>query len=178
MILGDDIFTIDHVLDPAECQEMRRLADEIGFTEAPITTAVGFVMMPEVRNNTRVMLDDRARAKWLWERVGPHLPPRPEGQRAVGVNERFRFYRYEPGQHFDWHRDGAFRRSHLEWSTLTLIVYLNEDYEGGRTELADIGPIEPRVGRAIVFPHRILHRGAPVERGTKVVMRTDVMVRR
>jgi saccharopine dehydrogenase (NAD+, L-lysine-forming) len=33
------------------------------------------------------------------------------GRRPVGVNERFRCYRYEPGQRFAPHYDGAYQRS-------------------------------------------------------------------
>lgn len=37
--------------------------------------------------------------------------------------------------------------------------------------------VQPEAGKALVFPHRILHRGAPVADGRKYVMRTDVMCR-
>ena len=33
---------------------------------------------------------------------------------TTGLNERWRFYRYDPGQQFDWHFDGAYERSPLE----------------------------------------------------------------
>ena len=37
-------------------------------------------------------------------------PETIEGWRAVGVNERLRFYRYDPGQQFDWHTDLSWTR--------------------------------------------------------------------
>lgn len=91
------------------------------------------------------------------------------------LNERFRIYRYTEGQRFAWHRDGSFRRSTDEESYYTLMVYLNEGFEGGRTEFADHAVVEPATGRALVFYHPLLHQGAPVVRGTKYVLRTDVM---
>ena len=54
---------------------------------------------------------------------------------ASGVNERLRFYRYEIGQQFDWHYDGAFERPDGECGKLTFMIYLNDDFEGGQTFL-------------------------------------------
>lgn len=44
------------------------------------------------------------------------------------------------------------------------MIYLNEGYEGGRTELED-HVIEPEVGRGLVFCHPIRHQGAEVRTG-------------
>jgi hypothetical protein len=66
------------------------------------------------------------------------------------------------------------------------MIYLMGDVAGGATEfnmrleggVRDDDPIvrvQPQAGMALVFPHRILHRGAPVADGRKYVMRTDVM---
>ncbi len=170
-------FTIHGVLSDDECEALVREAEAIGFTDAPITTAIGFVMRPDIRNNTRVILDDRPRAQRLWERVAPRIPTVHRHATVVGLNERFRFYRYREGQYFEWHRDGAFRRNAEESSMLTLLVYLNDDYLGGHTEFGDFQAAEPRRGMVLVFEHGLRHRGAPVLRGTKYVLRTDVMVR-
>lgn len=175
---GPGVFTIDGLLDDAECQALVADTEAIGYADAPITTAWGFAHMPEVRNNTRVMVDDHERARWLWSRVDAWIPARQARWRAVGLNERFRYYRYHPGQYFQWHHDGCYQRSLRERSTLTLIVYLNDDFEGGHTEFVHVGPIAPRRGMALVFEHGLRHRGAPVHEGTKYVMRTDVMYRR
>ena len=47
---------------------------------------------------------------------------------AVGLNERFRFYRYGAGEYFSWHYDGSYYRNDLERSLLTLMVYLDEGF--------------------------------------------------
>src|SRR5204863_9682888 len=91
------IFTLEGVLDGAECEALIGFAEGIGFTAAPITTAFGFVMMPEVRDNTPVMLDDHVRAQDLWSRLESVVPKTIDGWQATGLNERFRFYRYDPG---------------------------------------------------------------------------------
>src|SRR5262245_28296148 len=89
------ISTIEDAFTRDECAELIAFAEGIGFTAAPITTASGFVMMPDVRNNTRVMVDDRDRAAALWRRLSPVVPANRGPWAAVGLNERFRFYRYD-----------------------------------------------------------------------------------
>ena len=177
------LFTLDGVLSAADCEALIRQAEQIGFAEAPVTVGPNrFAMMPDLRNNTRVIVDDVAMAGRLWERVREHVPTTLERRTAVGLNERFRFYRYDPGQQFDWHRDGAFHRSADEGSLLTLIFYLNEGCRGGATEFLHVTDeaitIEPRRGAALLFSHPVMHRGAPVIAGRKYVLRTDVMYRR
>lgn len=171
------IVTVSDVLTEPECRDLVELTEQLGYGEAPITTALGFVHAPGVRNNTRVMVDDPARAAWLWERVRPHVPATREGWRVVGLHERLRYYRYEPGQYFKWHMDGAFQRSPTEQSLLTLMVYLNDDVLGGATEFADADRVLPEAGKALMFDHHVLHQGAPVREGRKYVLRTDVMFR-
>jgi hypothetical protein len=75
--------------------------------------------------------------------------------------------------------DGAFVRDAREQSFLTLMVYLNDDFEGGSTDfLAEEIRVKPERGMVLVFDHPLVHQGAPVLRGAKYVMRTDVMYRR
>lgn len=139
--IADAVFTVSDLFTPGECDEYIALAEGIGFAEAPITTFGGPVMRKDVRNNERVMLDDSPRAAVLWERVRPYLGTIPFGDaRPVGVNERLRFYRYDPGQVFRWHRDGYYQRPTGERSRLTYMVYLNDDFERRRDDV-------PRPGR-------------------------------
>lgn len=174
----DNAFTVADVLTADECADFIRFIESEGPREAPITTGYGFVMEPEIRNNTRVMVDDTARAAWLWNRLLAFVPPRVGPWTAVGLNERFRYYRYDPGQYFRWHGDGAFARSQYERSLMTAMVYLNDDFEGGCTEFADFGAVLPQRGMALFFDHPLIHQGAPVTSGRKYVLRTDVMYRR
>ena len=105
------------------------------------------------------------------------------GSTAVGVNERIRFYRYDPGQQFDWHTDGFFRRDELEQSRLTFMVYLNDGFAGGETSFSGDGctprfadfSVTPSTGLALFFTHMLPHKGQPVTEGRKYVLRTDVM---
>jgi predicted 2-oxoglutarate/Fe(II)-dependent dioxygenase YbiX len=184
---ADNVATIAGFLSAAECDDYIRLGEATGFEEAPITTSRGMMMMKDVRNNDRVMIDDPARALALYQRLSDDLAPR--FQRAwtpVAFNERLRLYRYDIGQQFDWHRDGYFQRPNGERSFFTFMVYLNDDFDGGATSFSDDGfgfpggmlRITPAKGMGLLFHHPILHRGDPVTTGRKYVLRTDVMYRR
>ena len=181
--LGDRIRCIQNAFTATECADFLHVAERIGFHEAPITSFDGFVMAPDIRNNTRVIHDDPRLAAALWVRLAPAVPARIDGWSAVGLNERFRFYRYTPGQFFAWHRDGSFRRNEREQSLVTLMIYLDEGFEGGSTDF-DVPQREatirvvPERGAVLLFRHGLRHQGASVVRGVKHVLRTDVMYQR
>lgn len=184
----DDLFVVHDFLAPEECDYYITLTESAGYGDAPITTSSGPVMRKDIRNNDRVMIDDPRTAETVWERLRPFLAERMQFWVPVGLNERFRFYRYDPGQQFDWHFDGAYERAAEERSAFTLMIYLSGGVADGATEfnLRSRGPtqgddpivrVQPEAGTALLFPHRIYHRGAPVAGGRKYVMRTDVMCR-
>jgi 2OG-Fe(II) oxygenase superfamily len=184
----DDLFVVRNFLAPEECEYYITLSESAGYGDAPISTMSGPVLRKDIRNNDRVMIDDPALGELMWERLRPFLPERVGFWLPCGLNERWRFYRYDPGQQFDWHFDGYYERSPLERSAFTFMLYLNGGVAGGATEfnlkthgrVRNDDPmvrVQPDVGMALVFPHKILHRGAPVEDGRKYVMRTDVMCR-
>ena len=172
---GELVFVIHEFLSPPECAEYILLGESIGFTDAPITTMTGFEMRKDIRNNTRVILDDPQLAERLWERAAPWFPPFRERQ-PIGLNERFRFYRYEPGQRFAPHFDGAYERSNGEFSQFSFLIYLNDDFAGGHT-IFHRPPLDvnPKSGSVLAFYHPQLHEGAVLEQGVKYVLRTDVM---
>ena len=175
-----DIFTVSEIVSAQECAEYIALSESIGYTSAPITTSRGFEMRPDIRNNDRVILDDIERSTLLWERIAPHVPASLEGRRAIGINERLRFYRYDPGQQFAPHYDGSYRRPDGEESFLTFMIYLNEGFSGGETRFDLRYPyfdvtVVPKTGMALCFLHYLRHEGAPVINGRKYVLRSDVM---
>lgn len=174
MKVAEGIFTIPKILTADECLEYIAFTEAKGYTAAPITTADGFAMRPDIRNNTRVIVDDPQRADGLWQRVRSEIPMFLQGRQAIGLNERFRFYRYDPGEQFAPHRDGAFRRDNGEISLLTFMVYLSDGFTGGETNFPQTS-ITPELGMALVFEHPIVHEGAAVISGRKYVLRSDVM---
>lgn len=180
---GEHIFVIRDFLTPQECAAFVSQSEQSGYEEATITTAAGFVMNKNVRDNARLILDDPDLAARMWENAEPFVPGRIRDWQAAGFNERFRFYRYDPGQKFSPHWDGRFYRDNGEQSQLTFMIYLNDDFMGGETKFyVENGmprlEVKPERGMALVFVHRQLHEGAPVVQGRKYVLRTDVMYAR
>jgi hypothetical protein len=49
------------------------------------------------------------------------------------INPHFRFCKYDPSGLFLPHYDGIYIKGMNERSILTLMFYLNEDFEGGNT---------------------------------------------
>jgi prolyl 4-hydroxylase len=136
------------------------------------------------------MFDDEALARALFERARSALPETLRGAprttdrdgptwRASGLNERFRGYRYGPGQRFAPHFDGCFARPKDEQSAITFLVYLDGDCEGGETRLLDYRvTVRPTKGLLLMFDHYVLHEGATVTAGVKHALRSDVMYTR
>jgi predicted 2-oxoglutarate/Fe(II)-dependent dioxygenase YbiX len=179
-LAGDRIFVIDEFFSPVECADAIAHSERAGYDDAPLTTLDGPVMDKTVRNNTRVIIDDPAFAGHIWERLRPFVASPMGDWEAIGLNERFRYYRYDIGERFAPHFDGAFQRSASEISALTFMVYLNDGFEGGETIFCwsqEPLVVRPTTGMALLFRHRQLHEGAPVRRGRKYVLRSDVMYR-
>lgn len=175
-------FTLENFLTPEECKAFIDRSEAIGYSESLIRTASGEVMNKDVRDNDRVIFDDQELANSLFERVKQYLPQELDENKEwelFNLNERFRFYRYKDGQQFKQHMDGAFARNENEISKVTMILYLNEDFEGGATRFCLENQYEqPKLGKLLLFRHKILHAGCPVFTGTKYVLRTDVMYKK
>lgn len=175
---GRKLFVISEFLTPAECDAFIERSEQLGYADAPINTSFGPLLRKDVRDNQRLLLDDPDLARGWWERAQGLLVEEWFGWRSVGLNERFRFYRYDPGQRFAPHTDGYFRRDNGEQSQFTFLVYLNDGFDGGATAFHESRaslPVTPERGKALVFYHKQFHEGMPVLRGRKYVLRTDVM---
>jgi hypothetical protein len=104
VFVPDRLFTVSNVLSPEECAEYITLTENIGYTPAGLTVGKDeYMMAPNVRNNDRVILDDEQRAADLWHRIAEYVPTPIDKWTAIGLNERLRFYRYDPGQRFAPH---------------------------------------------------------------------------
>jgi predicted 2-oxoglutarate/Fe(II)-dependent dioxygenase YbiX len=176
---------IDGFLDQSACAVLVHRAEQVGFQAASVTFASGPAMATHIRNNDRVTLDDPALAEALWLRLCVAVPHLPDLQHAIGLNPRFRFYRYDTAQRFKPHRDGTVRLPDGIASRLTVLFYLNDDFVGGETVLMPEGPrpeqagsriaIRPTLGGVLLFSHSTWHEGQAVTEGRKYVLRSDVL---
>jgi len=172
--LTDSIVEIPDFLSPAECAGLVTQSEQLGFTEAGVTTPTGAQLIKGIRNNYRLEYPDLDLAAALWRRVRPLLPAEADGATAIGLYEQFRFYRYDVGERFNKHKDGSIRLSETVASRWTLLLYLNDDFAGGTTEFETL-TVTPQRGAALCFRHELRHKGSPVTGGRKYVLRTDVL---
>ena len=169
-LVPDYIVLAREFLTPRRCSELVEWSEEQGYEEARLSDGS---RRAEVRNNDRLIFDDSDLAERWFQRLRDVVPVLPFAK-PIGLNERFRFYRYQAGQKFRHHRDGVYQRSETEFSQFTLIAYLNADFQGGATSFGRWS-VQPETGMGLLFRHEIEHAGEPVLNGTKYVLRTDVM---
>jgi prolyl 4-hydroxylase len=174
------IIQVEDLLTSDECGALIAKIESLGPEVATINTRLGASVRTDVRNNDRVIFDDEELAHTLFERIRSKAPKDIHGMAFVGINERFRCYRYKPGMRFAPHRDGAFFRNDIEQSCYSFLVYLNEGFEGGNTTFATEPEvsIKPKTGMGLLFQHPIIHEGSIVTAGIKYVARTDLMYRK
>ncbi|WP_164886981.1 prolyl hydroxylase family protein, partial [Piscinibacter defluvii] len=173
-VVAPGINTVEGLLSEAECEALVERAEHLGFEPAPIVTARGPRVASDTRNNDRCVFGDVHLAAKLWSRTHSFVPQVLNDRHAIGLNERFRLYRYTPGQRFYWHSDVPYRRNNGDMSLLTFIVYLNDGYSGGETRF-EVCKVFASQGTALIFHHGMVHEGAEVTRGTKYALRSDVM---
>lgn len=178
-------WTVDDVLSPRQCRDFVERFHAGQADVAPVIREDGVGVDLELRNNTRIMWDDARQANRLLESVqatmsqrGEMFPPTFQGGPLVGANPRIRIYRYGPDEHHTAHWDTEVELGDSVVTRLTLVVYLNEGFEGGETEFPELDiRVAPRMGMALVFQHRTLHQACSVRQGAKFVLRTDIAYR-
>lgn len=174
--LSKDIFLIDQFWSTSKCDEFISKSESKGYEAATVQTETGPRVVDHIRNNNRVLYKDFALAEQLWKELAPHAPKSIGDSESIGLNELFRFYRYQPGQQFRKHRDQSYIRNSREASYYTFMIYLNDDFKGGETKFNDL-VVVPKKGSALVFYHYLEHEGTEVIEGIKYVLRTDIMFR-
>lgn len=171
---SESVFSIPGFLSSDECRWYIEEAEKIGFEAAGVRMKDGSQQkMLNIRNNDRIGHQSEEWAEKLWARLSGFPIPEIEGQRAVGLASLFRFYRYAPGQRFKMHKDGGLKEGEYE-SRLSFLVYLNAGYEGGETDFKAF-KIHPEEGMALLFVHQTWHEGRELSKGTKYVLRSDVL---
>lgn len=162
---------VPHLLSEAQCHRILLDAEARGFAPATVRTPNAGQIISQIRNNERVDFEDSDLLTCLWSAIQPHL----DG--ASGLDPHLRVYRYDVGQRFKAHKDGAVTVND-QTSQLSFLVYLNDDFEGGQTRFGRRETsflFEPDIGAGLLFPHGSWHEGMEVTRGRKYVLRTDVL---
>lgn len=174
-----DIITYQEFLTPKECADLIARSEKLGYEKAEVKVGDSYSeYRPDVRNNQKVLVEDKFLAASLFEKAREHLVNSIGIYNLLELNELFRFYKYEVGQQFKMHQDVSFERDASECSFYTFMIYLNDEFEGGETVFQNGRIIVPKKGDLLIFYHPLPHQGSPIISGTKYVLRTDVMYRK
>eukprot|EP00596_Hydrurales_sp_CCMP1899_P000668 CAMPEP_0119033850 /NCGR_PEP_ID=MMETSP1177-20130426/914_1 /TAXON_ID=2985 /ORGANISM="Ochromonas sp, Strain CCMP1899" /LENGTH=520 /DNA_ID=CAMNT_0006990919 /DNA_START=129 /DNA_END=1691 /DNA_ORIENTATION=+ len=182
-------FLLQNVLSAEECSQIIATAEAIGYSHDAVEGIDNIVLYADDSLNLPIF--ERCR----------HLLPQ-EG--LLGINTRFRLFRYRQGAVYRPHIDGSWPGSGLldgkfvddvsggkQNSKFTFLLYLNgnNDFEGGSTTFflpgEQYGHIEniavhPQTGSVLCFPHgdvsSPVHEGSEISAGSqKYVIRTDIL---
>jgi len=172
-------FQLLDVLSSDECARLISLTESLGYL------ADAAVSLPRSirHNHNATWVADDVTTDIIWQRCRAQFRSDDDfdGKQALGINSRFRFYRYAEGDYFAAHSDGSWPGSRVvddelitnafddRWSQLTFLLFLSEDYLGGATQfyvdvedparpargLEDARQVDVRtpVGAALCFPH-------------------------
>jgi Rps23 Pro-64 3,4-dihydroxylase Tpa1-like proline 4-hydroxylase len=91
---------------------------------------------------------------------------------AVLLSSNWEFYRYYPAQYVSAHIDQSSRIKDDILSTMTMVIYLNDNFSGGGTYF-DTEEIttQPTLGDCLIFTQQFSHAGLAVESGVKYILR-------
>ncbi len=171
-----EIFTIDNLFTDHEIALFTKIVesrkdDALRFTHSPFSN--GKIVSIELSDI-------------ILERIRPHLPLRygnKAGFRSVlGTACYIMFAEIAPGQQFGIHTDTGcvFEQNGQVASSHTVLIYLNDDFEGGGTQfyqegLEEICCIQPKKNRTLCFDIDLYHKGNTVHRGFKKWLGTELV---
>ena len=173
-------FQLLNLLTADECARLVELSESIGYLE---DAAVSLPRSVRHNDSFTWVADDQTNAI-VWNRCAAFMrddDPCNAGKQALGLNARYRFYRYGPGDYFAPHTDGSWPGSRVvggelvgnaypdRWSQLSCLLFLSDGYAGGETRFftsrgdpsrpardpGDAEQIDLRtpLGAALCFPH-------------------------
>ncbi|MFT6925685.1 MAG: putative 2-oxoglutarate/Fe(II)-dependent dioxygenase YbiX [Psychromonas sp.] len=137
-------FQLLNVLTPDECKRLISASESMGFLPDAAVSLPRSVR----HNDSLTWVVDNTTERLIWNRIQALMTDDGgifEGKAALGLNNRFRFYRYNPGDYFKPHSDGSWPGSQVlddqlvhdafgdRYSQLTFLILLTEDFEGGAT---------------------------------------------
>jgi hypothetical protein len=190
---GRHAHAVTALLSGTEAAELCRVIGAVGY-RAVVPEISQNLSQTLTRTHKLCLVRDAGLARWVWERVmwcEPAVVPADIQDRdsrwvPVGINPLIKFNKYEAGQVFGPHTDAVFESLDANERTfMTVLVYLNEGFEGGHTNFLKSrrGPVEmavaPVCGNGMVFQHDMLHEATePTGSPSKMIMQADILFRR
>lgn len=152
-------FQLLNVLAKDECERLISISEQLGF----LSDAAVSLPRSIRHNDSLTWIVDEQSDGTIWQRIAHLMDDRQAifaGCKPLGLNARFRFYRYSPDDYFNPHSDGSWPGSRIiddelvanaypdRYSQMTALILLSEDFEGGATRFmvnAD-DPTKPATG--------------------------------
>lgn len=159
---------VEGLLTAEECDRVIALAEETSGHESGVGEDG---RATPIRQSTIRFLMPDARTRWLFDRLEHAIERLNRGYQfdLLGFFEGAQVAAYAPSGRYDWHMDlGTGRYSNRK---LSLSVQLSDptEYDGGNLEfaVASTDPMPRSRGALVAFPSFLVHRVAPVTRGTR-----------
>jgi len=137
-------FQLLNVLSKDECDRLIKISEQLGFLPDAAVSLPRSVR----HNDSLTWIVDEQTDGTIWQRIAHLVDDRQAifgGSKALGINARFRFYRYSADDYFKPHSDGAWPGSRIindelianaypdRYSQMTFLILLSENFEGGAT---------------------------------------------
>lgn len=171
MISEKPIYQLLHAVSPAVCHQYIQAADLAGWKPTNIHT------LSPLFSRTQAVIPIDCPALFL--AILPGVPKRLDTLEIVSlIEQRTACMRYEEGEYFGMHTDTPFVSQDGARTGLSLVLYLNDNYTGGETMFSDLDlEVKPETGKVLLFPPTLLHLSKPVTRGSKYIIRSEVLYR-
>lgn len=137
-------FQLFNVLTKYEREQLISISEQLGFLPDAAVSLPRSVR----HNDSLTWIVDEQTDGIIWRRIAHLMDDRQAifgGSKALGINARFRFYRYNPDDYFKPHSDGSWPGSRVindelvanaypdRYSQMTFLIFLSEDFQGGET---------------------------------------------
>jgi hypothetical protein len=122
----------------------------------------------------------------LYEKVKPHLSEFEDETGKWKPTKACNYIfmaKYNPNKKFNIHTDTGCYSESDKRSTNTMLIYLNDDFQGGETSFYDLNfkhiiSVKPKKGRAIIFNINLWHSGEEVKDNNKLWIGTEIVSKR
>jgi PKHD-type hydroxylase len=152
-----------------ECEKVLSLWDKTKEQEA-YTGSNPNAPDKAVRDSRLFWLTHEEKTDWLYKKLTEIIIPCNEARYKFdlsGFMESLQLTRYDEMGHYKWHEDNGAKNFSIR--KLSIVVQLTppEEYEGGDTEIFDMGKLPKTQGTVSIFPSYVTHRVTPVLKGTR-----------
>lgn len=168
---------IENFLTKEECDQIILLGESVGLTQMKSSLIVNGKLIEEnvsYSGNKRMgcyFYDDLLENELLKKITNKIVELSNNLNPFKGINysnvPKFSFNRYGEGDFLDWHPDN---HEILNGATITFIIQLNEEYEGGEVKYITDGTnytTPKKTGSVLIFDSNIVHSVDEVIKGTR-----------